>query len=593
MSIMIPSEILTTSRKVPAGEKRLFELLKRLSDDYLVFHSLNWLQIENRRKNHRGWLQKDEGEADFVIFHKELGMLVLEVKDGAISLSEGKWFQQNRFNGKTVVTDPIQQAKFSQYRLINLLKQTSSVSCFVGSVVCFESISKTNIKGDFPPNYHNDIVLFSEDLIDAKTLVAAIERAFSFYKNTTAYYYHNPMESDMKDIIAAFAPELGLYQNIDSTTEYFKRMTYEQFKILDVAESVNTMAIVGIAGSGKTMIAQELACRLSVDAPVLFLCFNRFLADQLRRNFIDCSAVDVASLISLSGAKQTEGNLDGFITQFLLSWVKNQEKYSAIIIDEAQDFNPTHLKLLQQAMEEKDGKFYAFYDKEQLVQGTQSQDSIQAFHNWGNSFESRLTLTQNCRNSKEIALTSTRPLGIEEKKISVLREDEQGRFKEPIVFYANSSALTANILKKLIYKHMESGVAQKDITVLTCKTIETSILEEKHYGIASDIQLKTTKSANSILFSTVRKFKGLESEVVILLDVSKELFEGLDKGRNLFYIGASRAMSVLDIILADSTNHATIAYADKEVLLHEYLRAQKGLNENLRAEQSEKETKNG
>ena len=58
----------------------------KISDDWYIFHSLNW---KDRSKNGRiTW-----GEADFVIFNKMYGILVVEVKSGGISFKDGKWYQ--------------------------------------------------------------------------------------------------------------------------------------------------------------------------------------------------------------------------------------------------------------------------------------------------------------------------------------------------------------------------------------------------------------------------------------------------------------------------------------------------------------------
>ena len=59
------------------GEFQIFESLKKLPDDWNIYYSLNW---NSRSKNGRiTW-----GEADFVIFNRQYGMLVIEVKSGGI-----------------------------------------------------------------------------------------------------------------------------------------------------------------------------------------------------------------------------------------------------------------------------------------------------------------------------------------------------------------------------------------------------------------------------------------------------------------------------------------------------------------------------
>ena len=57
-------------------------LVKGLDNDCLVFHSYPWLRPE--RYDHGQEVFLVEGEADFVIFSPDFGLLVLEVKGGDI-----------------------------------------------------------------------------------------------------------------------------------------------------------------------------------------------------------------------------------------------------------------------------------------------------------------------------------------------------------------------------------------------------------------------------------------------------------------------------------------------------------------------------
>lgn len=61
------------------GEKQVFEALKKLPDDYIVFYSVAWKQLE-RKLNIIKY-----GESDFTIFHPQKGIIVIEVKSGGIS----------------------------------------------------------------------------------------------------------------------------------------------------------------------------------------------------------------------------------------------------------------------------------------------------------------------------------------------------------------------------------------------------------------------------------------------------------------------------------------------------------------------------
>ena len=59
------------------------------------------------------------------------------------------------------------------------------------------------------------------------------------------------------------------------------------------------------------------------------------------------------------------------------------------------------------------------------------------------------------------------------------------------------------------------------------------------------------RQTNKVLFTTVRKFKGLEADVVICIDVDEDTFTN-EINRSLFYVGTSRAKTWLDIVTTTS-----------------------------------------
>ena len=97
MAVMIPVECDLTRR--PMSEQIVFEAIRKgLSDEWRVFHSFDYVTRDLNRKR---W----DGEIDFLLYHPKKGMLVIEVKGGAISYRHGQWYQEDR------PIDPVEQAK--------------------------------------------------------------------------------------------------------------------------------------------------------------------------------------------------------------------------------------------------------------------------------------------------------------------------------------------------------------------------------------------------------------------------------------------------------------------------------------------------
>ena len=90
----------------------------------------------------------------------------------------------------------------------------------------------------------------------------------------------------------------------------------------------------------------------------------------------------------------------------------------------------------------------------------------------------------------------------------------------------------------------DNGIKKDQITILSVKGEGQSIYSNRtkigNYSISSE------KESGKILFTTARKFKGLESDFILLVDVDAETFRDEEQKR-LFYVGASRARNRLFI----------------------------------------------
>ena len=232
------------------------------------------------------------------------------------------------------------------------------------------------------------------------------------------------------------------------------------------------------------------------------------------------------------------------ISEFLMDWDEYELPFKHIVVDEGQDFADIHLQLLHDIAQAHHGNFYVFYDRNQFVQGLR-------YPEWLDKMDCRLVLSRNCRNTKEIAITSTRPIGIDENRIRMRRESAVGGTIKPNLFFAEDKSILKEYLCRLIRKYISAGLAGTDIVVLSMKPEGKSILTEDDFRLSGGYMLTKDKNSNGILFTTVRKFKGLEAMAVICVDIDSETFEN-DRKRNIFYVGTSRAMSYLNLITTAS-----------------------------------------
>lgn len=168
--------------------------------------------------------------------------------------------------------------------------------------------------------------------------------------------------------------------------------------------------------------------------------------------------------------------------------------------------------------------FYIFYDKLQLVQSRRIPQYI-------SDADCKLTLYKNCRNTENIATTSLAP--ITERKPKLIDGCVKG---VPAKLHFCESDEKVQEKLDLIIDTLK-GQGSEDVVILTCKTESSSILR----GLLSNGLYR-----NKYRFSTCRKFKGLEADAVILVDVTSDIFE--EENALLYYVGTSRARLWLDII---------------------------------------------
>lgn len=172
--------------------------------------------------------------------------------------------------------------------------------------------------------------------------------------------------------------------------------------------------------------------------------------------------------------------------------------------------------------------------------------------------ECRLVLSHNCRNTHEIALTSTRSIDLPEKRVRMNPLMECAEQPKPKLFFVSDDDLLQEYVLKLIRKYSDAKYKKTDIVILSMKAEGCSALEREKMipelaAICSD-----RRQANKVLFTTVRKFKGLESDVIICIDVDEGTFAD-DTNRSLFYVGTSRAKTWLDILTTTSQEKLAMA----------------------------------
>ncbi|MDO4765090.1 MAG: ATP-binding domain-containing protein [Eubacteriales bacterium] len=328
---------------------------------------------------------------------------------------------------------------------------------------------------------------------------------------------------------------------IEETEEAYIRLTRQQAMLLDFLEEQKTAVIHGLAGTGKTVLAVEKAKRLAAQGEqVLFLCFNSFLRDALRKNnVIPNVTFHNAHSLAYEIMGQSDLTVEEVLEEFVdfLEEVFEEEswEYSNIIVDEGQDLDDSLLNRLYELVKQKNGCFYVFYDRNQYIMKN-------PLSKWIDNAECRLVLHKNCRNTAEVFKTSCSIMGLE----NVTYNDVHGEI--PGVRFYNRKDEEEKIVSDFIKCVLDEGLQPSDIVILTAKTVESSWIDpEKKYA---GQKLSCKGEAEKILFTSIRKFKGLEAEAILIVDMQMSALTN-PEDRRLLYTGASRAKNLLNIAMLE------------------------------------------
>ena len=119
------------------AEEDFYRRCKKFSRHWHVYYSCNLAAIDKDR----GML---DNEMDFVLYHPQHGMAVVEVKGGRIKHEDGKFFSLNRFDELFPIKNPFQQALVWKNRFLQQLRQ-QRLKVPVCHAVCFPSVHEDEL----------------------------------------------------------------------------------------------------------------------------------------------------------------------------------------------------------------------------------------------------------------------------------------------------------------------------------------------------------------------------------------------------------------------------------------------------------------
>lgn len=560
MARMIPSRIPADTKSL--AEKKLFYKLQDMddTDDWTVLHSVGIADHPTQ----------SQGEADFVVVIPNGGVFVLEVKGGGISYHDGMWKSTDR-NGITYdIKDPVYEANEAMHAFVNYMQEkaspieTASHSLFGFGVVFPDS----ELHGKFAiPDLGDAQIADKSDLFDLKKYLIGLSR---FWKEHKAPFVEIPDVSTCKKIVQLLRPEfdshISMVHQIKTVERQIITLTERQQDVFDGLRDNERCLVRGGAGTGKTLIANNLARDMaSQNKHVAFFCYNRQLAAYLQKHTegdgISCcgSLTDymVETLQRYSADPidpEKEEDISLFYKELLPAmftecFIENElEQFDYLIIDEAQDLmTEQYLDVLDiilcGGLDEGHWCMFMDADRQNIFHMGMSHEDIKQLLKERKVFYARFELKDNCRNSisiiKEIDNlfgSSTRYPAVEDKGVPVVKK-----------IYKKDKDLAKMIVDTVNKLLTVEKVDPKNITILSPYRYQNSIAA----SISSEIPISDKHEPGKIFFSTIAAFKGLENSVIIIIDIA-DIRQERDVSH--LYIGMTRAISVLYLFLSEKAN---------------------------------------
>jgi len=532
------------------AERMLYEYFRKdLDEKHLVIFQPRWILKKETAKAY-------DGEIDFLIAHPDFGVFTLEVKGGGIGTEDGKWFSVDRYGTQHEIRNPFIQSMNAKYSIKRKLEESSRAGAILtkstfGHAVFFPDVKSSALFGS--PETPSEIIGSFASIED---IGAWTKRVFHFWASPDAMPIGRiGVELLSELLMPTIRAEIVLAASLGSIEEKRFKLTSNQMQILDFLSSRRRVSICGGAGTGKTILAMEKAKRLASDGfRTLLTCYNRPLSDWISSELRDYPNIVVSNFdrvtehfVSIADEKLKKDCLNqakvtypgGDLWQvqmpaamtYALEYI--DERFDAIVVDEAQDFPDEYWFPLEFLLADvRNSPFYIFYDVHQNLYKRSLQFPIE---------DSPFELSSNCRNTIQIHDFAYRYYSGPD-----VRQPDMSGNPVQLISETSTDKQFGKLTKALVEILTKKSIKPAQVAVL----IGDNINKRSKYQMLSQFNLpngiawsiENGFKPNHLLVDTVKRFKGLEADIVIVWGLPGPESNDL---REVLYVGASRAKSEL------------------------------------------------
>jgi len=536
------------------GERKVAQaLVGQLPSRVEIFHSFHWMG-DGRRE------VVVEGECDFVILDPEHGLLFVEVKGGALEFDPELvvWSRTlPRGEKRTLGKDPFEQVRRSMHGIVDRITAVMPstrrpLPYTYGFAVAFPD---SRYAGSLPAS------IVPDQLLDAAKCALMSESIQKVFQRFRTPQHGALLSQDVQAVHDALFPRYAIvpvvWRRVEDQEARLHRLTTEQQRLLDFLSDHTLAAIKGVAGSGKTILALAKAQESARNGMrTLFLCYNRPLKDWViqalpeaakGRLVIDTYHGLVADFCRKSmlpfRAEDADENVDfwrDLAPEKLIeacSYLSDEFKFDAVIVDEGQDFHDLWWTSLEDVFRipNRKGCYYVFFDPNQnlYVRSPSIPGEL------GPPFN----LPINCRNTVRIA----------EHCANLVNQTHKVKDGAPIGDCPEFlGASTIGDAFRLAGKRVREwcmpgagGLKPSQVAVLVPSG------SDKDWGlivktVPATPDLEKWRADKGVLIAPWRRFKGLEADAIVIIEANPEAQDLYERANR--YVARSRAKHLLTVV---------------------------------------------
>lgn len=522
------------------------KLQKELDDRFVVFYSRPWLGLKPDG-------EEIDGECDFVVADPGSGILVIEVKGGSIvhDPESETWTSIDRLGLRHRIKNPVQQARSSKYVLLDKLKNSpEGIKRFINIRHCVIFPDSARPGEDLAADMPLEIFCFLDDFEKRFPEWIKSRLKFPIAGNENSTSLGDKGIRSLERILARpFHLRTPLGHIFEENEKEIETLTQQQFHILNLIEEIPRVAVAGSAGTGKTVLAIEQGIRLAeAGMRTFFTCFNRSLAQYVKKRTAERPLLAISGFhkwccdtIKEAGIElptcQDEGRLfEEIIPELAIQALDicSEKRFDAVVVDEGQDFLPLWWPVLDSALD-KNGKglLRVFYDDNQKVYGSKTALT-------GELDAVPVRLGYNLRNTQRIhEICKKYYRGQEVRAIGPVGSEVEW------IPVKNETQARSRVIHRVKEMVSREGVSPEDIAVLVLNETEIEIITKLNQKTESGIFTCRCDSPakNHVVVDTIRRFKGLERLVIVVL-ANQEMMANTE----LVYVGLSRARAHLVVV---------------------------------------------